>query len=315
MKDSERAAFLVAFQEVLKPLMRIGRHYGLSGHDLWDSFAQSSVEFEAERINRTEQRSASPARVAMFTGLNKNEVVSRLAQQGLAAKNYARRAQVLSEILNAWHTQQGYAAVYDLAREIPFDDERGRASFVALCDQIAPEFDPQALLDDLFESSCIERLEGGYLRPVTRAYVLPPGDVARLDRMGKVLLNFSEAFATSLVGDSGRFASFSERTLITDFALSNPGAAIFNSEVRIRGTKLLTDLDSWLSTQAPRVSAEEGPRFGCGLYVFEDIASVGRARIEVEEEPDEISSDSSAGAVNEEFVLDVLNHPLSKLEG
>ena len=125
MKDSERAAFLVAFQEVLKPLMRIGRHYGLSGHDLWDSFAQSSVEFEAERINRTEQRSASPARVAMFTGLNKNEVVSRLAQQGLAAKNYTRRAQVLSEILNAWHTQQGYAAVYDLAREIPFDDERG----------------------------------------------------------------------------------------------------------------------------------------------------------------------------------------------
>jgi hypothetical protein len=63
------------------------------------------------------------------------------------------------------------------------------------------------------------------------------------------------------------------------------------------------------------VSAEEGPRFGCGLYVFEDIASVGRARIEVEEEPDEVSSDSSAGTVNEEFVLDVLNHPLSKLEG
>jgi hypothetical protein len=317
VKDSERAAFLVAFQEVLKPLMRIGRHYGLSGLDILDAFAQASVEFEAERITTGEARPPSAARVAMYTGLNQTEVVSRLAQQGLAARNYARRAQALSALLNAWHTQSGYAAVYDLAREIPFDAPPHHASFCALCRVHAPEFDPDELLADLFASSCIERLDGGYLRAVTRAYVLPPGDVARLDRMGKVLINLTEAFAKSLMGNGGRFSAFAERTLVSDFPLSDSGVASFDTEVRVRGTKLLTDLDSWLSSQGPRLSAEEGPRYGLGLYVFEDVAAAGRTPIEVLDE--EQGSDVPVAPVSErfdsEFVLDVLNHPLSKPRG
>jgi len=317
VKDSERAAFLVAFQEVLKPLMRIGRHYGLGGSEIFDAFAQSSVEFEAERITTGEGRPPSAARVAMYTGLNQTEVVSRLAEQGLAARNYARRAQSLSALLNAWHTQSGYAAVYDLAREIPFDAPANQASFCALCRIHAPDFDPEELLADLFASSCIERLDGGYLRAVTRAYVLPPGDVARLDRMGKVLINLTEAFAKSLIGNNGRFSAFAERTLVSDFPLSDSGVASFDTEVRVRGTKLLTDLDSWLSSQAPRLSAEHGPRYGLGLYVFEDVAAAGRTPIKVleEDEEHEASVLSSSDEPDSEFVLDVLNHPLSKFRG
>ncbi len=297
--------------------MRIGRHYGLSGSDIFDAFAQSSVEFEAERITKGEGRPPSAARVAMYTGLNQKEVVSRIAQQGLAARNYARRAQALSALLSAWHTQSGYAAVYDLAREIPFDAPPNQASFCALCRQHAADFDPEELLADLFASACIERLDGGYLRAVTRAYVLPPGDVARLDRMGKVLINLTEAFAKSLLGNDGRFSAFAERTLVSDFPLSNSGVSAFDAEVRVRGTKLLTDLDSWISSQAPRLSAEEGPRYGLGLYVFEDVAAAGRTPIEVLDEDDDTDGEAVPGrdAFDSEFVLDVLNHPLPKPRG
>lgn len=321
MKDSERAAFLVAFQEVLKPLMRIGRHYGLSGSDFFDSFAQSSVEFEAERITTGEGRPPSAARVAMYTGLNQSEVVSRLALQGMAARNFTRRAQALSALLNAWHTQTGYAGVYDMAREIPFDAPPKHSSFKALCRSHAPDFDPEELLADLFASACVERLDGGYLRAVARAYVLPPGDVARLDRMGKVLLNLIDAFAKSVIGNDGRHggrgAAFSERTLVSDFPLSDVGLAAFDNEVRTRGTRLLTDLDSWLSSQAPRLSAEQGPRYGLGLYVFEDVASAGRTPIEVLDDDEALDGQQTSGkeAVDSEFVLDVLNYPKSKPRG
>ena len=221
MKDSERETFLVAFQEVLKPLFRIAQHYGVPGHQLRNSFAQSSVEFFAEQINKNEQRPASAARVAMYAGLNRTEVVDRIAQRGAAAGSLARRAQVLSELLNAWHTEPGYAGVYDIAREIPYEAEEGKASFTALVFKIAPESDPRELLADLDASRCVEHLDGGFIRPLTRAYVLPPGDVARIDRMGKVLLNFTETFERGIIRDPARFSAFAERTLVSDFPVTD----------------------------------------------------------------------------------------------
>lgn len=283
MKDSERETFLVAFQEVLKPFFRIAQHFGVPGHQMRDSFSQSAVEFFAEEINAKEQRPASAARVAMYAGLNQSEVVDRIRDRESAAQNLARRAQLLSELLNAWHTEPGYAGVYDIAREIPYEAEEGKPSFSALCRKVAPHADSEELLGDLTGSKCVEHLDGGFLRPLTRAYVLSGGNVARLDRMGKVLLNFTDSYAKGIVGDPEAFTAFSERTLVSDFALSSRGAKLFNDEVRERGTKLLTDLDTWLTAHAGTVSVDDGQRYGCGLYVFEDSASVGRTPIAVDD--------------------------------
>jgi hypothetical protein len=308
VKDSERETFLVAFQEVLKPFFRIAEHFGVPGHELRDSFAQSAVEFFAEQINSKEQRAASPARVAMYAGLNQAEVIDRIRRRGSAALTLARRSQLLSELLNAWHTEPGYAGVYDIARELPFEAEDSKPSFSSLCEKVSPGADPRDLLDDLEASRCIEHLDGGFIRPLTRAYVLPAGNVARLDRMGKVLVNFTESYAKGIVGDAGRFTAFSERTLVSDFALSDRGAKLFNDEVRDRGTKLLTDLDSWLTTQASAVSDQTGRRFGCGLYVFEDAASVGRSPISLEDSPGADTHLHSDSDSNGPVVVDVLEN-------
>jgi hypothetical protein len=102
--------------------------------------------------------------------------------------------------------------------------------------------------------------------------------------MGKVMVNLGESFARFITREEGRFSQFTERTLVADFGLSQNGIRIFDAEVRERGTKLLTDLDSWLALQGERVSAEDGPRYGCGIYVFEDVASVGRKSLAVDED-------------------------------
>lgn len=305
MTDPERETFLVAFQEVLKPLFRIAQHYGVPGHQLRDSFAQSSVEFFAEQINTREQRPASVTRVATYAGLNRSEVVDRITRRGAAAQSLARRAQVLSELLNLWHTEPGYAGVYDIAREIPFRAEEGKPSFAALAARISSDSDPEELLADLDASKCVEHLDGGFIRPLTRAYVLPPGDVARIDRMGKVLINFTEAFARGIVRDPDRFSALAERTLVSDFPVSDEGVRRFNDEVRDRGTKLLTDLDSWLTAQGGAVASDQGSRYGCGLYVFEDVASVGRTPIEIDEFD---SMESNPDVSFEPVVVDVLQN-------
>ncbi len=242
----------------------------------------------------------------MYAGLTRSEVVDRITQRGMAAQSLARRSQLLSELLNAWHTEPGYAGVYDIAREIPFDADEGKPSFRALSEKIARNADPQELLSDLEASRCVEHLDGGFIRPLTRAYVLPAGNLARIDRMGKVLVNFSESFARDIVGDASRFSAFAERTLVSDFSLSEKGAKVFNDEVRGRGTKFLTELDSWLATQAGTVSEESGARYGCGLYVFEDIASVGRSPIMLDTE--DVQVDQLAGDIEpvEAIVVDVL---------
>lgn len=306
MKDSERDTFLVAFQDLLKPLFRIAHHFGVPGHQLQDSFSQSSVEFFASEINRQEDRPASAARVAVYAGLTQAEVTDRITQRGLAGESLARRSQALSEILNAWHTEPGYAGVYDIAREIPFDAEVGKPSFSALAQKIARDVDPNDLLADLDASRCIEHLDGGFIRPLTRAFVLPAGNLARLDRMGKVLVNFTESFARDIVGDSQRFSAFAERTLVSDFALSDAGAKFFNDEVRGRGTKFLTELDSWLTAQASTVADESGSRYGCGLYVFEDVGSVGRTPILLDAMTGSTAAEDYDSERTRKIVVDVL---------
>lgn len=242
----------------------------------------------------------------MYAGLNRTEVVDRITRRGAAAQSLARRAQVLSELLNVWHTEPGYAGVYDIAREIPYEAEEGKPSFAALAKKISPDSDPEELLADLDASKCVEHLEGAFIRPLTRAYVLPPGDVARIDRMGKVLLNFTEAFARGIVRDPGKFSAFAERTLVSDFPVSDKGLRRFNDEVRERGTKLLTDLDSWLTAQGGAVASDQGNRYGCGLYVFEDVASVGRSPIELDELDGADRHDGEAES--EPVVVDVLEN-------
>ena len=306
MKDTERDTFLVAFQEVLKPLFRIAQHFGVPGHDLQDSFSQSAVEFFAEQINKQEGRPASATRVAMYAGLNRSEVIDRITQRGLAAQSLMRRSQMLSSILNAWHTEPGYAGVYDIAREIPFDAEEGKPSFCALIAKVITDADPQELLADLDASRCVEHLDGGFIRPLTRAYVLPAGNLMRIDRLGKVLVNFTESFARDIVGDSTRFSAFAERTLVSDFPLSDKGARIFNDEVRGRGTKFLTELDSWLTSQTAVVEDKAGGRYGCGLYVFEDVASVGRSQILLDTMPGERDPVAFEAGLAQQIVVDVL---------
>lgn len=307
---------MVAFQECLKPLFRMAQHFGVTGQELHSAFSQSAVEFFAEQINQKEDRPASAARVALYAGLNSTEVVSRLDQRGLAKQSLARRSQLLSELLSAWHSEPGYSGVYDIGLDVPFDAEEDKPSFSALCRKIASDFEPRDLLEHLDAANCVEHLDGAFIRPLTRAYVLPPGNLSRIDRMGKVLVNFTESFARDITGDRSAHTAFSERTLVSDFPISENGAALFNEEARSRGTKFLTDLDSWLAAQASAVSDQHGSRYGCGLYVFEDVGSVGRSPIRLEDDPsmdeDDELSESGAGS---QIYLDVLEQSTNYRRG
>ena len=200
----------------------------------------------------------------------------------------------------------GYAGVYDIAREIPFDADDGKPSFRALSAKVSVDADPHELLGDLDAARCVEHLDGGFIRPLTRAYVLPAGNLMRIDRLEKMLVNFTESFARDIVGDTSRFSAFSERTLVSDFPLSDEGARLFNDEVRGRGTKLLTELDSWLTSQAAIVQDDGGVRYGCGLYVFEDVASVGRTQIMIDTESELAEQEAFDGEPNNQTVVDVL---------
>ncbi len=273
--------------------MKIAEQYGVTGHELRDSFVQASSEFFAANINAREGRPATAARVAMYTGLNTAEVRERLTSRMSGASAYARRAQALSEILGAWHSDKGYAAVYDLAREIPFAStgapDEDNCTFVALCEKYGGGIEPSSLLEDLMLSGCVEEIAGGYLRPKSRTYVLPPGELARLDRMGKVMSNFAETFRKILGPDADADFAYTERTLVADYQLGAKGARAFDSEFRNRGTKLLTDLDSWMTSQQLRIGVEQGGRYGCGIYFFEDLAAAGTTEVFLDEDEDAVS--------------------------
>lgn len=284
LKNIDKDAFLAAFEQVLKPLLAIGHGFGVAGHEFRDSFSQAAAEFYAQLMMSAEERPVSSVRVGVYAGLNSSEARSRLTDRVSSGRSYARRSEALSAILNGWHSESGYSGVYDMALEIPFADADGSPSFKALCDRYAIGYDAKALLQELMDARCVDRLASGHLRAISRAYVLPPGNPARLERMGRALSNFGYSFQRILAAESDATFKYTERTVVSDYTLSEDGARAFDSEARDRGTKFLVDMDSWLTAQGRRLRDASGKQFGCGVYVFEDRSRVGELPLHLEDE-------------------------------
>ena len=268
----EKDAVLNVFASLFRPLTQVACEYSVSAREITDVLRRVYLQGLEARLS-AQMRPTSDARLALIAGLNRSEVAS-VRRNGKFSPNgdtpAAATADQVSSILTAWHTQTRFSGAYGLALDLdltPVPDSP-RASFQELVESTCQGLDWEAVLDELVASGSIEIIDAKVARCRSRAYVLPSGDVSVIERAARFLEAAASSFAHNILQRGG--PTYFERTVVSDFALTEKGRDEFLKWSSKSGQEFLTELDTTLAKIAETMSSANGRRYGVGVYFFED---------------------------------------------
>ena len=284
--QSERRAFEQLLERAIAPLMPVAIGYGMSANDV--SFATRTVylrEMES-RLKQERGHPISDARLALVTGLSRNEVAR--ARTGTLRKAAAggESAELLSRIsvvLSTWHTNPKFAGAYGLPLDLdlePSTDSPHR-SFAELIETACADLLRPVTLDELIANGVAETVGGALVRCRARAAIsqsnATAGKLGLLAQYSRFLATAAGTVSHNLLLEDVTDGYF-DRLMISDVPLSVSTRRRFNARAMNSADALLSELDSWLSKNAGEAPGGSDRRCGLGIFFFEesrdpDIAS------------------------------------------
>ena len=283
--EDERTVFLDAIEESLRPLMRAVFRYGVSYQDLIGVIRALYIFSLRERYE-DQGRPADEARLSLMTGVTRGEVVKLFAsrverdqQRALAAK----RTDQVSQLLGKWHDDPQFSTPYGAPLDLSLRPEGMFRTFDQLLIAAGTELDRETAIDALVANRCAEVHAGKFIRCTTRAFLPVGKDLSKISRLGRLGSALHSTFAHNLFKSSTE-PSYFDRTMVSDFPLSESGRAAMLSQLREEGEEFIDGMDRWVSTKAVGFKDEQGGRrYGVTALFFEDITKddIGRAHIRV----------------------------------
>jgi hypothetical protein len=278
--NREKEAVLHVFAGLIRPLMRVAFEYGISAGEIAGVVRRSYIQALEARL-KEQKRPTTDARLAAVAGLPKSDV-SSLRDALRAGAPHSLRANVsldqIASLLTAWHTHSNFSGAYGLPLDLDVVSVPGspRRSFGELVASACPDADADGLIDELVASGSVEVIDGMTARCLSRAYVTRPGDVSRIERMGRYLEVVSENFVHNLLRTESEPAYF-ERTVVSDDMLSDAGRDQFLTLSGQKCQELLSELDTLLTRLGTSEAQTSGKKYGVGIYFFEERAGTGEA--------------------------------------
>lgn len=268
MPDETKGAVLPgALSRILRPLVRILLRRGVACSTLLDLVKRVYVQ-EAERSCRLPGKRQSDSRLAVLTGLTRQEIGRLRAETAPTApsRDQGLRQTRAERAVAGWRRDAAYLGPDGEPRVLPFADD---GSFAELVRRHCGDIPPRAVLDELMRVGAVLATPEGGLRLVKPAYV-PAGDEEKLDILGSDGADLLRTVEHNLAGEG---ASRLQLTVAYD---AIPEAAV--PELRHRLTLachgLIRDLDRELAArdaEAGQADAAAGNRMrlGVGIYVVE----------------------------------------------
>jgi hypothetical protein len=271
-REAQGAALIDAIEALLRPLMPLFRNYNVTHHDLSQTLARLFVYDTAEILSE-ERRPTTAARLALMTGLTRGEVEKHLNERNAATKRRAQKASALmtpAAVLTSWNTDTRFSTPYGVALDLSLTPSGRHRTFGELVATTAPDADPDAVLDQLLAAGCVEVHEQEFVRCTNRAYIPAGVSVERIARMGTVLGALAATLAHNLLEDSS--AGYLERSVQTDFPVSQDGRRSIREWLAVDGTRFLETLDAWMTSSRTDLEASTGQRVGVDIFMY-DVAS------------------------------------------
>jgi len=281
--EEERAVFLDALEESLRPLMRVVFRYGVTYQELLEVMRALYIYSLRDRVEEHEQ-SPTASRLALMAGITKGEVQELFERRAIKAQLRAqanRRLDQLSLLLAKWHDDPQFSTPYGAPLDLSLEKGDSFKLFDELLLASGTELSRDEAIEALLLNKCAEIHSASFIRCVSRSY-FPKGKdlsrVARLARLGKAL---NSTYVHNLFRGADD-PSYFEASLISDFALSTHGRNSVLRQVRDDGQEFINGFDRWISSKRTEFEKSDGERFGVTAFFFHqeeesaDIAYVHR---------------------------------------
>ena len=144
MSENAREHLVFAFRRVLRPLVKILLRAGVR----FDEFAEiiKAVYIEsAIQDDIVHIKPVTRARVALATGVTRNDVDQIVEDPSLLKTPRATNVPMLAAILNKWHSDANYLGPYGMPLELAID-QPGAMSFRGLSESLDPKVDWLSLI-------------------------------------------------------------------------------------------------------------------------------------------------------------------------
>jgi Family of unknown function (DUF6502) len=225
-----------------------------------------------ERERGAGEKSVSLSRIALLTGVHRNEVKRILgAPPGIDPSREVRRHRG-NRILSAWFSDPDYTSPDGEPKELDVQSERKRSvSFWSLVDKYAPGVWPRLILDELKRVGAVEEIGEERLKVKMQSYGVTGFEIESIEDLGNRAKDLLETLIHNLQNpETGRLC---ETVLTLD---ADPKwLPILRSTIKRRTETLLKGLDPELNS--PRTSrkmrSDPSVRIGVTVFSFEAAAT------------------------------------------
>ena len=303
----ETDAVLGVFAALLRPLMRLAFEYGISAKEISDAARRAYIQALESRLT-TPGRPLTDARIAIVAELARSEVSALRggARAGNANSSSSRLDQVAS-LLTAWHTHPKFSGAYGLALDLDLEPTPGspRKSLSELVAVACPKADQETLLDELIAGGSAEIVDGSTLRCKARGHVMRGSEVTvtRIERAARFLEAAAASFTHNLLLQDS--PAYFERTVVSDFPLSDRGRDEFHRLTAEKGEEFIHDLDTSLAKIVDVQGPSNGKKYGVGIYFFQEQSALSTSHLQGRRS----AGDSSARIAAPIEEIDVLAPP------
>lgn len=267
-----QSPLLRALRHLLRPVVRVLLRNGVT----WGEFAEVGKEVFVEVAREDygiQRRPTNTARVALMTGLSRQEVTRvKKVLMGATGRDETPVNRI-SQILTAWHTDGDFLAADGSPLALPAEGEG--ASVATLLTRYAGNMPHGAVLKELQQLELVERTDGRF-RVKARRYIRSAADPDRLRQAAIALHDHAATIAHNL--DDKRSEPPRFERMATQLELPQRHVRAFRELLEIEGNAFLEKIDAWLAARAAREKTRgRVVRTGVGMYLIHEEQKGHRA--------------------------------------
>lgn len=265
--SASRAQLLHALRRVLRPVIKVMIRAGIR-FDEFSELARGVYVESAVRDGLDHVMKPTRARVSMATGVSRHQVDYYLENEGALPSADPTLTNILTEVLQKWHTDPLYVGPYGIPLELEFEVMGGGRCIRNLVAMVDPKVSAGVVLEELIGVGSVTYSGEKHYRATSRYLMMrEPMSAPQIEYFGNTITRLTETLEFNM--NPKNPTKRLERFVIADRGLPPDVIPKFEAYARERATELLLDLDNWLTPySAPAAPEEESSRIPTGLNIF-----------------------------------------------
>jgi len=246
----------------VKVLIRAGIRF-----DEFSELARGVYVESALRDGLDHAAKPSRARVAMATGVSRHQVDYYVDNEGALPSADPTLTNILTEVLQKWHTDPLYVGPYGIPLELEFEVPAGGRCVKNLVAMVDSKVSAGIVLEELISVGSVTYSGEKHYRATSRYFMMPePMSAPQIEYFGSTLTRLTETLEFNM--NPKNSTKRLERFVVADRGLPADVVPKFEAYSRERATEFLLDLDNWLTPYSTSGTSETEPRVATGLNVF-----------------------------------------------